>query len=314
MNLYFDTNIYRYITELEETSQVAEILRQHNCHLCVSAGNLFETYALKSFALQAKEMSSIVKLGSFFQSPPESYLHALEVRREIKRLRPKWIEPVPRRRKERDFLKNHLELWKQAKRGQRPRPFAYEAYRRVAEQGIESVRQTQKHLRSSLLDDPTGYGLISSKGDHFPLDMENPEVFWRVNGLVAWQQAIVQKLPACRDYADWLEPYLKPNSFSDPSYRLFWMEEVSADAMPLNRLTGLMDYYQLKQKITHGNAADQIHASCWYKNDLFMTADRGLHEALASVAQHFQGHPSPAIVGRDMPSFAAQLEYILTPG
>jgi hypothetical protein len=52
-----------------------------------------------------------------------------------------------------------------------------------------------------------------------------------------------------------------------------------------------VSYYQLKQKITHGNAADQIHASCWLTNDLFITADRGIYEALASAARHFQaGH------------------------
>ena len=280
MKLYFDTNIYRFITEHGETRRVAAQLRQYGCRLSVSAGNLFETYSVKSLAIRAREMETIIQLGNNYQPTPAPYLHALEVRREIKRLRPRWIDPVPRRRMERFFLKSHLEIWTQAKAGHLPPATAFEGYNRDAEQGITFVRQTQKDLRASLLKLPNDFRILTPAGQIVPVDVEDPEVHWRVEGLLAWHQAIEMKSPASRDYADWLGPYLRPNSFADPSYFTFWLDEVSADAMPLNRLTGLVSYYQLQQKITHGNAADQIHASCWLTNDLFITADRGFYDAL----------------------------------
>jgi len=312
MNLYFDTNIYRFITERDETRRVAALLKYFGCRLLVSAGNLFETYAVKSFANRAKEVETIVQLGSRYQSPPESYLHALEVRREVKRLRPKWINTFPRRKNERFFLKGHLKRWAEAKAGMLPPDSAFKLYSRDAENGIATIKQTQKRVRASSRKAISEFRVQMPAGQIVPVDLEDPEIYWRTEGLLAWHQAIEMKSPASRDYADWLAPHLRPKSFADPSYYTFWLNEVSADAMPYNRLTGLVSYYQLRQKITHGNAADQIHSSCWLLSDLFITADRGFHEALSSAARHYPGQPLPVLANRDSPSFALQLEQILT--
>jgi len=154
--------------------------------------------------------------------------------------------------------------------------------------------------------------MLTPAGTILSSDIDNPEVYWRVEGILAWHRAIELKSPACRDYADWLAPFLKPHAFAEPSYSAFWLNEVSAEAMPLNRLTGLVSYYQLKQKITHGNPADQIHATCWLMNDLFITADRGFQEALASAARHYPNRSSPILINREVASFASQLEEILS--
>jgi len=311
VKVYFDTNIYRFITERDEIHRVAMQLNQSGCRLLASAGNLLETYAIKSLTIRSQELEAIIRLGNQFQDHPESYLHALEVRREIKRLRPRWINIAPRRKKERFYLKNHLALWVQARARVLPSATAFAAYSRDAEQGIASIQETQKDLRTSLHTAPSDFQLLTPDGQTFSVNLDDPELYWRVEGLLAWHHAIVKRASASRDYADWLEPYLRPNSFSDPSYPDFWLREVSAAAMPLNRLTGLVSFYQLKQKITHGNAADQIHASCWLESDLFITADRGFYEALAAAAQHYPHRPLPILVDRAAPSFASQLEKIL---
>ena len=83
--------------------------------------------------------------------------------------------------------------------------------------------------------------------------------------------------------------------------------------MPLNRVTGLVAYYQLKQKINHGNAADQIHATSWFFCDLFITADSGFYEAISRLVaeQHYPGHALPVFVDRAASSFASQLDALL---
>ena len=113
--------------------------------------------------------------------------------------------------------------------------------------------------------------------------MSDPEVFWRVESLQAWYEAIEMR-PASRDYDDWLSPYLKRGSFRDPSYQSLWLEEASGATMPLNRLIGLVKFYQLAQKVTHVNAADQLHAGHWLRSDLFLTADRPFHSVLTRIA------------------------------
>jgi hypothetical protein len=83
--------------------------------------------------------------------------------------------------------------------------------------------------------------------------------------------------------------------------------------MPLNRISGLAKYYQLKRKITHGNAADQLHASRWYKADLFITCDEAFHGVLTDIAtQHYPEKPIPMLADRSAASLAGQLEAFIT--
>jgi hypothetical protein len=311
VNVYFDTNIYRFITERNEIRQVAELLRQFECRLSVSTLNLLETFAVKSLTDRSREMETMIRLGNDYPPTPESYLHALEVRREVKRLRPRWLNRGPRRGMELSHLRNHRAVWAAAKAGRLPSAFEFEPYSVVAERGIASVREIQKYERKSVHD---GFNILLMRtpdGSAVTHDFEDPEFYWRFQGLNVWFEAVEKQSPAMRDYADWLRPYLRPNSFTDPSYFTFWIDEVLADAMPLNRLTGLVSFYQLKQKPTHGNAIDQIHATCWLTNDLFITADRAFYEALTSAAGHYPGRRLPVLVNRELKSMASQLEEIL---
>ena len=108
-------------------------------------------------------------------------------------------------------------------------------------------------------------------------------------------------------------PYLRTGSFRDPSYHSFWLNEVISDALPVNRLTGLIAFYQLQKKITHGNAVDQLHAGHWLTSDLVVTADRAFHEILFNVAtHHYPSRPRHALIDRSATSATAQLERLLS--
>lgn len=218
MKLYFDTNIYRFISERNETRHVSDLLKRYRCRLTVSAGNLLETYAVKSFDSRAREMNTVVQLANIYDAYPESYLHALEVRREIRRLRRRWLVPAPARRKERAFLKNHEARWIEAKSGSLPSSAAFEVYNRDAEHGIARIRRAQKEVRASMQKFPSGFEVKDPFGNTIPVNLDDPEVYWKVEGLLAWHSAVELKNPASRDYADRLAHFLRPGSFRDPSY------------------------------------------------------------------------------------------------
>jgi hypothetical protein len=130
--------------------------------------------------------------------------------------------------------------------------------------------------------------------------------------MTVWHAAIEGHSPASRDYADRLTPYLKHGAFNDPTYPSFWLEDASIEAMPLNRLTGLVSFYQLEEKITHGNAADQLHANHWLLSDLFFTADKAFFNVLRRIAdQHFPDLPKPVFLIRTASSCAEQVERAL---
>ena len=145
------------------------------------------------------------------------------------------------------------------------------------------------------------------------VSIEDAETFWRVECLLVWFNAVSLRYKASRDYADWLAPYLKDGAFQDPSYKEFWLQDVKSENVPLNRLTGLVGYYQTKRKITHGNAADQIHASHILDADLFVTADTAFHGVLLDVqTNHFpQSHCRIALVERGASSAVAELCRVL---
>jgi hypothetical protein len=191
------------------------------------------------------------------------------------------------------------------------RPSVFTRYARDAENGIAVQIKAQKSRR-------VNYEYISDSKLWLPnqppvsVNLSNPEVAWRVDGLIVWYKAIVQSVAASRDYADWLSPYLKAGSFADASYVSFWLSDASAETMPLNRLTGLVSFYQLQQKVTHGNAEDQLHANRWLLSDLFFTADRAFHNVLSSLVElHFPSYPKPIFLDRSARSCVDQVEQAL---
>ena len=191
--LYFDTNIYRFIRATSETATVARVLTQHDCLLTASSGNLFETYAIQSHDDRRQELDVIVALADEYEDHPVSWLHALELRREIKRLRPKWLRVIVNNRAIRgirDFLQAHRAQWEEAQEGIMPDPDSYAVYRRDCEGGVQRGRNFQKNLRRELPDPELRVTLTTPAVTALPVDMTNPEVYWRVESLQSWYNAI----------------------------------------------------------------------------------------------------------------------------
>jgi len=131
----------------------------------------------------------------------------------------------------------------------------------------------------------------------------NPEIHWRAECILIWYQALIARSPTSRDYVDWLEPFVKKDAFKDPTYHDFWLHDVKAETVPLNRLMGLVGDYQTDHKITHGNAQDQIHAGNLLNADLFLTADRAYHAVLGDVVtHHYPEVKCPVLLDRNAPS------------
>jgi hypothetical protein len=75
---------------------------------------------------------------------------------------------------------------------------------------------------------------------------------------------------------------------------------------------GLVNFYQLEHKVTHGNAADQLHAGHWLRDDLLFTADAAFYEVLKKIADtHFPQRPKPVFIDRQAASCVGQVESVL---
>ena len=310
--LYFDTNIYRYINATSEIKPVLALLSAYDCTLFASSSNLFETYAIACEDERSRELRALVTLADAYDDYPESWLHALELRRAIKRHRPKWLRTVVSKRSIHDHLKNHRAQWQEAVNGDRPDPASYAQYRRDFEGGIRDGHPLHQRLRQELRTKESGIALNMPGTEPRRIIIDDPEEHWRLESLTAWYGAIEEQRPAARDYRDWLGPYLRPHAFRDHTYQDFWFKDVTPEDVPLNRLLGLIGYYQLTKKLTHGNATDQLHATHWLTKDLFITADQAFHSILTTTAtNHYPDRTLPALVDRGATSATEQLHMIL---
>jgi hypothetical protein len=321
MRLYFDTNVYRFITAAGEAAEVRDLLENGNHAVVASNDNLFETFAIVDSIERLTELRTLTGIASTFERYPPSWYHALELRWEIARCRSQWLRKAIFTKGARAFLRTRRQLWADARTLNPPPADAYAAYRRDFERGVGLASDFQKSLRARFRQTASPFFLVSgSKVEMIEeLSIDDPEIYWRVDCLLAWFNAIVTKSSASRDYRDWLAPYLKPRSFEDPTYLRFWLDDVIASRLPRNRLTALVSYYQLYHKVNHGNPMDQLHANHLLDADLFLTADRTFYKVLCQVRErHFPATGRLALLNRAAPSalneIAAALNHLDTSG
>jgi len=199
--------------------------------------------------------------------------------------------------------------------GWRPDPRAYAAYRRDAEPGIRISREAQRMERSSYLKKDANLWLLTASKDSAQAvarcDLNDPEQAWRVNCLQVWHNAVVNRVPASRDYVDYLGPYLRPEAFKDDRKTAdFWLREVDSTRMPLNRSSGLAHYFQLEHKISHGNPCDTLHACYLLNVEVFVTADTAFAKVLKEVQRCVSGRAQIVRIRRGTASTLKELERI----
>lgn len=304
--LYFDTNIYSFVAESGESEQVTEWLKAEGWKVEASGDNLTEILAIPALEARRKELACLTTVATSFESVPQSWLHALEVRKEIERCRPSWVRPVPDPgliRTSQVLLNGHRALWREAKsQGAIELPH-YPEFRTDSEKGISISRQSQAGMRRAktggaerlklAVSGPSGVQVVCE------FEIDDAETYWRADCLLVWQEAIMKRNPASRDYTDWLVPYVKPEAFGSRSYVDFWLRDVDADALPRNRMLGLVSHYQTRRKITHGNSIDLNHASAALGVKYLLTADKAFYEVLAEVlGKHYGKGHSALLVDR----------------
>lgn len=316
--LYFDTNIHSFISACDEGKELKRYLDSKGFKVKASSTNVFEVYAIPENQKRVAELKTLIEVASLYDGKPESWLHAQEVKKEIARCRPSWLRKIIFDKKINNFLEGHLAVWKKAKSLELPPSHAYGVYRRDFEGGIQNSISFQKSVRKTSLEDKMkelkllGFDSSQNLISNFNLDLDQPEIFWRVDCLMAWHNALALKATASRDYADWLQPYVKTEAFSDSTYADFWINDVSAKNVPYNRLTALVAYYQTKYKVTHGNSQDQIHANHLLDVDVFFTADKTFHKVLVDIVNnHYRERTVPILINRGASSALEEISAAL---
>ena len=313
MRVYFDTNLYRYISSLQEEEVVRDFLRLNGLSLFCSLENLLETVAIENDTLRNHELTTLTSLA-IPELQPEALSHSKEMRTAIGKYRPLWLRN-PRYNeieKYRKTVNGYKTLWDDCSQAYPRDRTVYKSHKeQVMEVAIARQREVHTALRDHFSDDRV-WTLKIPGGQQVEIDMNDPEEYWRINNLQVWFDAVVMRIRSSKDYLDWLGPFIVDGCFRDGTYHEFWLNEVTPEDVPLNRIVALTSFYQLRGKAAHGNAMDQLHAGHWLDSDLFLTADKEFCKILGTVAErHYDGRHGPQLINRGLPSFVDQLERIV---
>ncbi len=318
MRVYLDTNVYSMAASLGDVEALHASCKRGGIQVLASAENLLEILAIPDDNDRRREMTALTRIASKFEQTPLSYRHAMEVLYELRRLRPQWVRSPVGYRKAKAFLAAHREGWRQARRGEVPPSEAFAAYRRDAESGIDRARQHQRGLKEFRKEDVgDAWFLAVGEGNAAAeplerIDLTDADQAWRLDCLGVWQNAIIRKDPASRDYRDYLGPYLTDSALLDEtSVVSFWLHEVDSLRMPLNRICGLATYFQLRHKIGHGNPLDGLHAGHLIDVDCFVTADRAFFAVCEAIGRVVNSVARIRLMNRAAASTVTELERAL---
>ncbi|MGA7669712.1 MAG: hypothetical protein WBW04_04780 [Nitrolancea sp.] len=315
--VYLDTNVFRFIERCDEATAVREFLDSNGLRVTANDHHLTETYAIRDDDLREQAMKTITEVATNFARVPDTFLHADELLAEVRRCRPRGL---CRRAEEASLipihLKNHRMKWKEAKAQPRYVPSSFQTYKHDSDAGKKHFTIHQKVLRSARLHDES-VALVSAGGSSFDLVTTgyetDEEKYWRTSSLSVWSNALVLRLPASRDYADWVAPYVDTRLLREPDYSRFWLHEVKARNMPRNHITCLAEFFQLDHKIdAGGNSEDSLHAGYILESDVFLTADRRFFSVLETIKAR---HPKSArvrVIDRGASSALAEIKQALT--
>jgi hypothetical protein len=307
--LYLDSNIYDHVCKAGEQDEFDSWLRRKGYVILLSGEHLQEALPIPDVGERRALLSLLTRVPRDYLDP-SGYLHAKEVLSEIRRTRPEWLARFPDRTSIDFFLKGSKRQWIRAKLApDRVAEIYKEYYRPVAEPAVGALREAQKSNRKALrkgADRLDGFWLGQSFVVTPTARLDDEEMLWRTNCLVVWHNALFKHPEYLRDYPDYLLPYLKGLP-AEVDFIPFWLDAVERGPLRRNVIVSLVNHAQLDQKISHGNAVDALHASYIFDSDYFVTADRGFHEALKSVAASM-GAIIPLLADRAAPSAVAELQ------
>lgn len=288
MILYFDTNIYDIVVERSEESALFRFLHANRLTIAVSSDILAETLRIGDDGEKRKRLYAISLLGRKYLHPPFDYLQTQELLMEARRCYPQWLVERPRLTDVDRFLRGQKRIWSTLHRTGTIN-LDLSQYTTFAERAI-AIRNPEQKERRRLERDSTSVEVLPADPatQYLVEDQANSERFWRLGAMIVFWKALHGD-PSMRDYRDWLLPFVHMNRISKTDWQFFWLRDVSAGAVPRNRIQGLADYYQTTFPITHGNAIDTNHATHLLDCDVFVTADEKFHGVLGKVVADIGG-------------------------
>jgi hypothetical protein len=311
VRLYLDTNVLAGVEERAEQLALGTWLRARQHRPVVTDVHLVEAMAIRDAATRDVRLDHLVTLragGPYLM--PVGFLLAKEYVAEVKRRRPRWIEPIPRTEVVQRFLRDARGRWRAAS-GDRTALPAFANYAAVAEPAIQVSRSAQKWIRERQRQgDDALPGLVIGNvlySPTQPVRRSDRDTGFRISATETWYAALYEREESVRDLADYARPFLR-RGISEAAFVKFWLSDVDPRELPRALSRHVIAEEQLRVRPTHGNTQDVNHATYAIDADLFITADKDFFNALRAVPAVIPNCASAVLVDRGASSIVRQLE------
>ncbi|MRX44612.1 hypothetical protein [Agromyces kandeliae] len=216
---------------------------------------------------------------------PEAYKEANEVRGEVERLRPEWINPRPRLASWNHHRKDWQSGWWDFVR--KTPEEAARIHGELSDARVTRARADARQAREEARATGTTFERVSFAEAVMLVGEEpgwssDPFDAWRGEAMNRWYAALKQSGP---DH-DWLAPWLNEQASDRGHWTRFWTREVDRDRVPLNWLRWAFGRVQSTLSTNDGTPVDNQIATYLPEADVFLTADKRFAACIRAVAPH----------------------------
>ncbi|MFC5500680.1 hypothetical protein ACFPJ4_00345 [Lysinimonas soli] len=284
-----DNNIWTYLVEANSVDELRLEAWSQRVDIVMPPAIVIEALQARPTTkpdLDAKHRRITAMTSSaWVRLMPEAYKEATEVQQEVARLRPQWIDPLPRLR---DWNRNKLD-W-QGKWWDFVRQTPDEAARvheELSEGRTARAQADTRRARSEAMQDGRTFERIDFVQSARLYVEEtgwagDPFESWRGEAMNRWFAALSQRGPD----NDWLAAWLKVDEIDRSDWATFWMRDVDQERVPLNWLRWAFGHVQSTRATNAGTPVDNQIATYLPESDVFVTADRVFASCIAAVSPH----------------------------
>jgi len=289
-----DSNIWRYIVESNATESVMLEARRQKVDIAACPAVVFEALRGGNTELRDRLIKTMTR-SCWLRMMPDAYKEADQVKSEITRLQPGWLDTKPSR-----LLWYQLkadwenEWWYRARNSTREEASHIIA---LGKDRLHKARAEARDSRQRAREQGTVFEKLSMEQK---IRLEGPrsgwdgELFdaWRLRGMNRWWEALSHPDSA---EGQWLSPWISSDLVKqrDDLWVSMWTREVEATRVPLEWLRWAFQHVQATRTGNDGTPVDNQIATYLPECDVFITADKVFADCVERVRPH-----APVILGR----------------
>jgi hypothetical protein len=277
MRILLDTNVWRYIVDYGALGVVHQAARRSRHDIVIAPSVVYEALRTRDEVLR-KSLVCAMTLPYWKRLMPEAFSEAQEIKSEVERLRPEWLnwarEISLYQRLRHDWTRSRGGFWDRA------RSDTLRESQRIDTLGLLDIaRNSSRQAREIGKNMPAGWrtrpfsDIKASLPEPAPGWNGEPFEWWRAEARENFKLAMTR---IGHPYAEWLngEINLAMMTLHASDLTHFWLHETEATRMPRHWLRSAFEFQQQFHKVNDGTPCDTQLGTYLVDVDLMLSADK----------------------------------------